>query len=68
MSIGTGIWTIEEARSRFDEMLDASAKRGPQTIQDKSRTFVLTVVRTTSSLKGKAILERGGPLEENDSK
>ncbi|WEX11687.1 hypothetical protein [Chelativorans sp. AA-79] len=62
----SNIWTLEEARSQFDELIAAAAQRGSQRIQDSGREFSLTLVRAKSSPQGKEILGRGGPLDQTD--
>lgn len=61
------IWTAEEARAHFSEFLKASSERGPQTISEGERTYVLTLVRAHKLPSGMDILRKGGPLSDDDS-
>ncbi|RST85502.1 hypothetical protein EJC49_15555 [Aquibium carbonis] len=59
------VWSKEEARTRFDELL-AAAEKHPQHIEAQGRRFVLSEL-TAQRQNAKELLRRGGPLEEGDS-
>lgn len=59
------VWSQEEARNRFDELL-AAAKKRPQYIEAQGQRFVISAT-ATQRRSAKELLRRGGPLEEGDS-
>lgn len=64
--LGSRTWTFEEVLHRLDQLFDEAATNGPQRIKALDREFSLSLVKDSSSPKGKGILGRGGPLEHTD--
>jgi prevent-host-death family protein len=42
-SMGTGTWTVAEAKAKFSEVVDRARVSGPQTITKNGRTAVVVV-------------------------
>jgi prevent-host-death family protein len=43
MLMGTGTWTVAEAKAKFSEVIDKARVSGPQTITKNGRTAVVVV-------------------------
>ncbi len=67
VSKDSNVWEVAEARARFDDLLASAASRGPQIVRSGHQDFKLTLSRSSSSPKGRALLSKGGPLEDDDS-
>jgi hypothetical protein len=62
-----GVWTVQQARDRFEELLDAAANKGPQEIHDTERGIVFGLEKSAASKKsGRDFLLKGGPLDDRD--
>lgn len=59
------VWTAEEARQSFSELLDAATNHGPQRIQAGNLVFEIALVRASETPRGKEILKKGGPLPDH---
>jgi hypothetical protein len=62
----SNVWDLPDARKRFDDLLEAAASHGPQVIRCKGRDFRVSLEKTGSSPKGRALLAKGGPLDADD--
>ncbi|MES0196981.1 hypothetical protein [Mesorhizobium sp. M0011] len=63
---GLGIWTVKEARARFNDLLAAAAEEGPQEIHDRRRTFVLQMSKLGPRKSARDVLLKGGPLNDDE--
>lgn len=53
---GKNSWPVEEARSRFDEFLEAAANDGPQTIMGDDAEFTVYMTRRRDTSEAKRLL------------
>jgi hypothetical protein len=63
---GSNVWDLTDARKRFDDLLAAAAARGPQIIRCEGMHFRVSLDKAGTSPKGRALLGKGGPLDDKD--
>ncbi|MBB3149219.1 hypothetical protein FHS21_005671 [Phyllobacterium trifolii] len=60
------VWSIDEAKDAFDELLSAADTEGEQIIAEPDRRYVLVAVKYEKKTSAKDFLRKGGPLTEGE--